>query len=505
MKNFAFRSVLRNLLFATGLGLVLSLGIGVVGKGVPTVLARDAQCIANSVMYCGFSSPSDFIYQTKNGDGMGHKDFGPVYDHFGLSASEYDRFIKTAKPATFNQDGTVVVAGQVVATNAISYGRWQTYHTGPGMSTVKIGSTTLYGNTTQRVFTGPVRTGYVMFDASGTPEFMVLDACGNPITARVVSSSANCKILNQKPVPGKLNTYDFTADSSASGLAKVTKYVYDFGDGSAKVTKTSGTEVVRHQYAKEGTYTAKVTVYASAPGGAQIVSATASCQKKIVVLLPYYQCVQLGGALLDQKTYTYKFTATIKYGNGATFVSADFDFGDGKTATGIKSTDGKTVSAEHSYAKAGNYSAAAVLRFSVNGATVIAPTCRAAVTPTAPPVPECKPGIPVGDVRCNPCPYDASIPAEDARCEAPVTTLPNTGAGNVIAIGAAALVGGFLWYRHMLFRRHKAAYRAADLGVSPLPLAEPLDSNAPLAHTPVDPAAAQQTQHRSTLRRRRPY
>ncbi len=480
------RQVLQRFAFVLGVGVLLTLGVGAIGRLVPHVYARSMDCSDNSIMYCGFGSPSSFVSTTTNGDGKGHKDLAAIYAQFGLPASDYSRFVSQAQPAVFYRDGRVVVNGQTVATNAVSYGRWQSYHTGTGMVTQTIGGTTIYGNTPSRTFASGVNslTGYVLFDASGTPQFMVMDSCGNPVTATVVKSGIACNLLQTTPVADKLNTYNFTTSASASGFVGAAKYVYDFGDGSTATT-VNGPDVVQHTYSKIGSFTAKVTIYATMPWGIQISSSSAACAKPMTSIQPYYQCTQLGGAILDQNKYSYRFTASMNYGNGATFVSADFDFGDGKTATGVKSTDGKTVSTDHTYAAAGNYSTSAVLRFSVNGNTVTAPTCKAYVTPTAPPTPECKPGIPVGDIRCTPCQYDTSLPANDVRCVAPVTTLPNTGAGNVIAVGSAALVAGFLWYRHLLFQRHKRAYLAADMGISPLPLGEPLDPDTPLAGTPL--------------------
>jgi hypothetical protein len=493
------RLLLRNFSFALGLGTLLVLSLGVVGRLAPHALARIAECNNNSIIYCGFTSKSALISTIKSGDGKGHKDLTAIYNEFGLPASEYSRFVDEAQPAVVNRDGTVVVAGQVVATNAVTFGRYIGTHSGAGMVTKTIGSTTIYGNAPSRTF-GPYSsmTGYVLFDASGTPEFIILDTCGNTVTATLVKSSVACNLLNATPVNGKLNTYDFTSSASVGGLASLTEYAYDFGDGSGNVTKTNGSDVVEHKYSKVGTFTAMVTVYATLPWGTQISSTTPACATPVTVVQPYYQCLQLGGALLDQAKYSYRFITDMKYGNGATFVSADFDFGDGKTATGVKSTDDKTVSVDHAYAKAGNYSASAVLRFSVDGKTVTASTCRARVTPTAPPVPECKPGVPVGDIRCNPCPTDASIDQNDERCVPVTTSLPNTGAGNVVALGSVALIGGFLWYRHVLFGRHKRAYLAAEIGASPLPLGNPLVSEAPLAGTPLQPAAPK----RRSLRRR---
>lgn len=494
------QAIKQNIFFTIGAAFALLMSAYVLFGVAPHASARLQSCDSNAVMYCGFSSKSDFINQTKNGDRAGHKDLARIYGAFGFTSGDYARFIDKAQRVTFKDDGRIVASdGKVIATQAFSYGRSKSIHEGPSMKAVTAGSTTVYGNYISGVITGD-HYGYVLYDATGTPEFFVMDNCGNPVTAKVVKSNAVCDSLSYTAVAGKLNTYSFTSKGSASGFASITKYVYDFGDGSGRVTKTSGSSAVTHEYKKEGTFTAKVTVYASAPGSTTITSSTSACQKKITVKLPYYSCVRLDGALLDQATYKYRFDASIRYGNGAEFISADFDFGDGKTETGVKSSDGTLVSVEHTYAKPGNYSASAVLRFSVNGKTVTAPTCRAMVTPTAPPIPECKPGIPVGDIRCNPCPYDASISADDERCEAPVTELPNTGAGNVVAIGSIALIGGFLGYRHMLFRRHKRAYLAAEQGTSPLPLANALETDKPLEGTPLEDQAS-----RSTFRRRRQF
>src|SRR5690606_15876627 len=110
--------------------------------------------------------------------------------------------------------------------------------------------------------------------------------------------------------------------------------------------------------------------------------------------------------------------------------------------------------------------------------------------------PECKPGIPVGDPLCTPCPYDPSLPNEPGKCVPP--ELPKTGAGNTIAIFSAVVIGGFLAYRHLLFRRHRAAFEAAQKGTSPLPLGDPL-SERPLDGTPLE------TQVHRSLRRRRHF
>ena len=214
---------------------------------------------------------------------------------------------------------------------------------------------------------------------------------------------------------------------------------------------------------------------------------------------PYYSCVQLNGTIpSDNNQMERTFTATASYGNGATFTSADFYFGDGNSKLGVAPTSGsKTVSYTYTYATAGSYSAQAVLHFTVNGKDVTAAACPAMVTPTTPPTPECKAGVPVGSPMCTPCQYNASLPSNSPECTPPTTTLPNTGAGDTIAIFAGVAIVGFLVYRQIIFRKHRAAFLAAERGTS-APLSDPLNEG-PQLHI------AQHHPKKHSLRRRRQY
>jgi hypothetical protein len=408
--------------------------------------------------------------------------------------------VSSAQAGEVQRDGDIVVGGKVVATGAKSVGRLASYHGSDYFKQV-IGSTTYYGNTVNKTFASGVNSlpVYVLFDSQGQMQFAVMKACGNTTWGTTVKTSASCTALNQTAVSGQLNTYDFTATAAHAGNSTITKYVYDFGDGSKAVTMTNGSTPVRHTYTKAGTFKATVTVYASVPGNSNLqLPAVSMCAKTITIKLPFYNCVQLVGAILDKTKMEYSFTVTANYGNGATFTGADFDFGDGKTQTGVKlAADGKTAMVTHTYASAGNYNAAAVLHFTVNGSSVSAPTCKALVTPETV-TPECKPGVPVGSPECTPCEYDSSLPSNSDQCVPPTTPeLPNTGAGNTIAIFAAVMVAGFLVYRQLLFKKHRAAFAAAEQGTSPLPLGDPM-SDAPLTGTPL----ASPSRKRGSFRRR---
>ena len=482
------------------------LGLTIVAVvSVPSSKVYAESCGPNPIIYCGFTTNDQFITYLKNNKdtypNTPHTDLQNVMNYYGLNSSEYERFRTSARIGTVNKDGRIVVDGQTVANNANTIGR--TVWGGTYGKTVAINGKTYYSApVSQRVSTS--NTAKVMFDRDGNFEFAALTDCGNPVWGDKVATGVTCNMLNQTTVAGKANTYRYTTTATPKGNAKITKYVYDFGDGTALVTKLNGSDVVEHTF-KPGTWNVKVTVYADVPGGQTITSSTTECNRSVTVaqpLVPYFECIALKGDMPVGMKYT--FTAQAKFGNGAKFVGGEFDFGDGSKGAGTLQTANSTLSAIHEYKEAKKYSITATLTFQLpDGKTVTAPTCSWVVEPQSPPTPECKPGIPLGDSRCTTCPYDASLTSDDAKCLAPVVaaaTLPNTGSGSVIALTLAALIGGFLFYRHKLFKKQIAAMHDAEIGMSPLPLADPLAMSEPLVDTPLETQI-----HRSTLRRRRQF
>lgn len=293
------------------------------------------------------------------------------------------------------------------------------------------------------------------------------------------------------------NVYTLTATASFGSGVSPTSADFDFGDGQHKNgVKFSGkTATTSHDYADiNKTYTAQATLHFNAFGKG--VTAPV-CKTPIPVTVPY--CISLAGAIIDKAKYEAQFTATAQL-NGRVLQSADFVFGDGKSQNGVKPPAGSnnTVVVTHDYPGSGTFNASATLHFLADGKPETAPACSAKVTPEKV-VPECKPNVPVGDVRCNPCPTNPNFSADDTEhCVAPQANLPNTGAGNTIAIFSAVVVGGFLIYRQVLYRRHKAAFVAAEQGFSVLPLGDPLNDDTPLQDTPLEPA-------KRSFRRRRQF
>ena len=139
---------------------------------------------------------------------------------------------------------------------------------------------------------------------------------------------------------------------------------------------------------------------------------------------PVYTCDMLTVNKLGGREIEAKVNYTAK--NGATLKTVTYDFGDNSTPLTTDKTDVK-----YTYAKDGDYSVTAKMLFSVNDKdqTVTSSNCAQTVSFTTSSTPE--------------------TPTAPGTPEA----LPNTGAGNVIALFAVASAAGAVAYRLFLARR----------------------------------------------------
>lgn len=267
------------------------------------------------------------------------------------------------------------------------------------------------------------------------------------------------------------DSYSFTAKATAKNTV-ITDYTFDFGDGQKKTVATgNATASADHDYAKAGTYTAYVTVNTKdkknvtsakcavkidiaqemcpVPGKENLPVDSPECKEEVK---PVIVCDQLvispNGA--NKLAYSFVVKATAQ---NATITGYTVDFGDGTTPY-----SGTANAVNHTYAKAGTYTAKASVIAKVNGETktVTGAACAGPVTIEQPmcdvpgkqhlPVdsPECKEDVP-------PTPETPETP-ETPTPEAPAE-LPKTGPASIAGLFIGFSIAGAA--AHRLFSRSR--------------------------------------------------
>jgi len=418
-----------------------------------------ADCTPNSIIMCGAANPGDFAAKY-NANEKG--DLAAIYARYGLQSSDLNKFVTSAKMGVAMKNGDIVVDGRVVATNGVSLGRDANSHY--AQTVVNINGNNYYESRAQDVFLSDSIPVMVMFNDKGVMQFAAMTVCGNPTKGNNVVPNWSCNELHQTAVQGKANTYTYSTDASAGNGAAIDHVVYDFGDGSATVTKTSATDQVTHTYTKAGNFTAKVTVYVSVPGGnTQIIAPAGSCTKPVTVVMPYFQCVQLAASVLNDQKTKFRFTVTTKQGNGATLKDVDFTI-DSNTTKGVTTKDAQgNIYTDHSFTDTIEHTIVASVNFNVEGG-VKSVTCQTKVTPSKTPmctVPGKEmypPNAPECVENCT-VPGKTNLPVNSPECqETPVpvaTTLPNTGTGDIFGIFAGTSAAGAAAHRVFTSRRRR--------------------------------------------------
>jgi hypothetical protein len=401
-----------------------------------------ADCSTNAILRCGVSNPNNFIDRVAAND----QNTQGVYAGFGLDGVDYARFRSEAKQGIANRNGTIVVDGRVVATDAWSIGRSKKAHSW-NWNGFWADSATVVNRSDIPVM--------VLFDENGAMEFAVMYDCGNPTTGNVIHPSFECKSLSKSPVTGEKDTYMFTVDAPASNGATVARVVYNFGDGTTETR--SDLNGVKHKFTRPGNFTVTVSVTFNLPGGKTKTVEGVNCRTQVTVVAPFYQCVQLIPTVLNDKKTQFRFTVKTSQGNGATLKDVDFTLDGKNTTTGvvIKDADGN-VYKDYSFDDAIEHTILAKVNFNVADG-VQSKTCEAKVTPEKQPMctlpgkemfppnaPECqdfcKPNIPKGDARCE---------------EVPQTELPKTGPGNMLGLFGGTSALGAVAHRVVSSRRQR--------------------------------------------------
>lgn len=384
-------------------------------------LRRD--CDENAIIQCGGTTPAELAERYKeNKPG----DLPAVYQTYGLSAQEVAGAGSMAKMGEVHKDGTVTVGNETVATDALSIGRQNIFS---GSTTKSIGGKTYYETPPSRSFKSETIAAFVFFDAQGQFKAAILTSCGNPVSAKPKPKPVY-KCIGLAATKINRTEYTFTANASASGGATIASYTYDFGDGKRQ---TSLATTIPHTYEKPGTYNATLTVNVKVGSGTIPVTDT-KCQTKVTVETPpptpVYTCDSLTANRISRMEYSFNGKVTAE--GGAQIINYTFDFGDDSSQTVTNPND-----VRHAYAKDGSYTAKLSATVKVNGVEKpVSDEVKCVVKTTVTPE-ECKPGIPVGDERCNPTP--APVQPE----------LPHTGPMEMIggSIGLGSLVAAsYYWY-----------------------------------------------------------
>lgn len=424
-----------------------------------TTAAAASSCDKVNIVYCGvnkgsLSSDINSFKDYYNTNKSGHKssptvkkdytDIQAVYNWAGASKSIVSGMTTSnTKLGTLYKDGRIVVNGQTVGTDAWVSAR---FNSGSGFTHV---TSNVYARKTTTSFANSSAPVLVYFNGDKMGFAVMLD-CGNAVKATPKTTpkpvaSMSCDLLTLDKKGDK--DFGFNAKASVKN-ATIKNYSFDFGDGQNKDVPTSATSAsTSHSYAKAGTYTAsvKVTVVAdgktktvtSAKCAVQVKIAQPECKPGIPVgdqrceEKPVYACNELVITATENNTKQYNFTVKATAEN-AVINGYTVDFGDGTAA--YEGTDG---SVDHTYAKAGTYTAKASVKVTANGKTVVVSGDKC-----------------VGQVTIPETPTPPETPETPSTPETPAQELPNTGAGNMIGLFSGFSIAGTA--AHRLFTRRRS-------------------------------------------------
>lgn len=225
--------------------------------------------------------------------------------------------------------------------------------------------------------------------------------------AECVQTVTNCVDLTAPTLTLKKGeSTTFTATGESNNNVTITGYKFSV-DG--KVVQNSNKNTYTYKAETVGNHDVSVAILFSNNDE----KTSNNCKKTVKVVDEtklVYTCYSLKASLV--KDMTFKFQVSTTAMNGATVKSYKYNFGD---KTEELMTDKSTV--EHSYAKAGEYTASVKVTFDVNGklATVDGQNC--------------------------------VVKVKTSQVKGTTTTLPNTGAGDTFGILMAVAVLGTLAHR----------------------------------------------------------
>ncbi len=398
---------------------------------------------------CGALTPGELIADLRTNQPGDIQAIAQNYaGGFGITPAQYDDVAARTKNGVWYKDGSrVVVDGQTVITNAWTMGRgagssWTTPFVIPGVGTYQRAPRTIYKDDALSVL--------VYFDRQGVARYANMTACGNPVAGDQVVPYATCKALNAEQATPEVNpnVYKFTTNAEAGNNANISRLVYTFSDDGSTVTTTNPAEPVNHTFHKSGTV--KVIVYATVPGGSEIEAVSAECTKVVTYVAPQYACAALVGSIADDQKRKFRFTVKASTDKYTKLVSADFNL-DTALTTGVTTKDSYgDIYQEYILDDGSTHKVIATVNFDTfEGKTSV--NCETTVTPAKKPM-------------CT-IPGKEMLPPDSPQCVAPkvlaaTTTLPKTGIGGVAGLVAVAMLGGIIFHKVSIRRKHQLKHRS---------------------------------------------
>ncbi len=414
--------------------------IAIPAKAVTIDTSRD--CDQYAVMYCGAMTKKEMVKKLQEGDSQNSaKNIKEIYDKFNLNVKDIEN--ANFEDGVVYKDGDVKVGNRVVAKDAKTYIR-----TMGKVSTSKMGT---------------AQAAKVALDKNGKFLFAVMTPCGNPVTADAVEPpKPKVQAISCDALKVDVNYATQTVNAKVTGSAsntKITGYTINFGDTTV-VNQQSAT----HTYGGKGTVTIVASVTGPVNGKNQTVS-SAACTKSIEFKEtppppPAEQSIACTILNLESVNKEKKYVKVSVTGtaNNTKIDTYSVNFGDGTIV--------EKQTAEHTYAKYGDYQIVATVTGTVNGQkqTVGGVNCTQNVsfkeTPDACPT---NPSLPANDPKCKPCPTNPELNFDDPKCTTPVTpvtptnpttpTLPNTGAGSIIGLMSGVSILGAVAHRFWLSKK----------------------------------------------------
>jgi hypothetical protein len=399
---------------------VMMLSVGIFTLGNPLHSTAETACDNVNIIRCGISGDTtgqqirSFQYIYNQGSDSGHQDLKTVYRWAGATDTKVANMnTSNTKAGTLYRNGEVKVDGKVVGTNA-----WITARFTEGAGFTQIASG-VWARKTTTSFAQPSEPVLVHYNQNGDVDFVVAVHCGNAVKVTLPPKppkpqpELSCVNLD-KNVIGTTREVKFTAYATAKNT-RITSYAFYFGDGNGmpqKVSSNAEKVSISHTYANwNTTYNAHVVVVSSDfPGG----KTSANCAVKVTT--PKKPEVPSGSVqcltLVKQNNGLHYYFFARGDSEDTAIKSYTFDFGDGNNM--IVATSEKSATAEHLYALNDTTYVANVTVQSADGKDS-GQTAACTVSFTTPKVEECKPGIPVGDVRCNEC--KPGVPVNSPACE----------------------------------------------------------------------------------------